>query len=120
MAQFNDGSPIYRQIAEQIKGQILAGSLTGDERVMSTNEYAAAYRINPATAAKAFTQLVDEGILYKQRGVGMFVSADAPDRLRQQHRDRFFTDVVDPMVDRAHTLGIRIEDVIAHLKGDRP
>ncbi|MGH2562736.1 MAG: GntR family transcriptional regulator [Thermomicrobiales bacterium] len=113
---FDDRSPIYRQIANQIKADVLSGALKGDEQVLSTNQYAAFYRINPATAAKAFQHLVDEGILYKKRGLGMFVSPDAQAALRAQHRERFFADVVDPMVTEARTIGIPLRDVIGRLE----
>ncbi|WP_205856997.1 GntR family transcriptional regulator, partial [Phytoactinopolyspora endophytica] len=83
---FDDRSPIYYQIAEAIKNEILSGELGADEQVMSTNQYAAFYRINPATAAKGFAQLVDEGVLYKRRGIGMFVSPDARTRLLKERR----------------------------------
>jgi GntR family transcriptional regulator len=112
---FDDRTPIYRQIAAQVKADVVSGALDGDEQVMSTNQYAAFYRINPATAAKAFQELVDEGILYKKRGVGMFVAPRAHDVLRQRHRERFFTDVVEPMVTEARAIGIPLADVIAHL-----
>ena len=80
---FDDRSPIYRQIADRIKADVVSGALKADEQVMSTNQYAAYYRINPATAAKAFQQLVDEKVLYKKRGIGMFVSTQARDMLRE-------------------------------------
>ena len=114
---FDDRSPIYRQIAEQIKADVLRGVLRADEQVMSTNQYAAFYRINPATAAKGFHQLIDEGYLYKRRGIGMFVSPDARERLRAQRRERFFTDVVAPMVVEARALGIPLDEIIHHLNG---
>src|SRR5918993_4070100 len=88
---FDDRSPIYLQIAEQIKNDIVTGALAEDEQVMSTNQYAAFYRINPATAAKGFAQLVDEGVLYKKRGIGMFVSPDARAKLRAERRERVFS-----------------------------
>ncbi|ADD42249.1 GntR family transcriptional regulator [Stackebrandtia nassauensis] len=113
---FDDRSPIYRQIAERIKGDILSGALAEDSQVMSTNEYAATYRINPATAAKGLRELLDEGILYKRRGIGMFVSPDARAKLREAHRSRFFTDVVDPMISEARTIGIPLDDVVGHIK----
>ncbi|HSK98262.1 MAG TPA: GntR family transcriptional regulator [Euzebyales bacterium] len=113
---FDDGSPIYRQIADQIKADVLRGTLHSDEQVMSTNQYASFYRINPATAAKAFQQLVDEGVLYKRRGIGMFVDPSARDRLRAQHRERFFTDVVDPMVAEARTIGIPMQEVVERIR----
>ncbi|GAA3125020.1 GntR family transcriptional regulator [Planomonospora alba] len=113
---FDDRSPIYRQIAERIKADVLSEALKGDEQVMSTNQYAAFYRINPATAAKAFQQLVEEGVLYKKRGIGMFVSPDARDMLRAERRKSFFTDRVDPMVAEARAVGIPLEDVIERIR----
>ncbi len=113
---FDDRSPIYRQIADRIRADVLSGVLGEDEQVMSTNQYAAFYRINPATAAKAFQQLVDEGILYKKRGIGMFVSPTARDALRAQRRETFFSDVVDPMVAEAKAVGIPIDEVVARIK----
>ena len=113
---FDDRSPIYRQIADQIKADVLSGTLDGDEQVMSTNQYAAFYRINPATAAKAFQQLVDEEVLYKKRGIGMFVSPTAREVLRAQRRESFFSDLVDPMVAEAIALGIPISEVIGRIE----
>lgn len=113
---FDDRSPIYRQIADRIKADVLSGAMGGDEPVMSTNQYAVFYRINPATVAKAFQQLVDEGVLYKKRGIGMFVSPTAGERLRAQRRAGFFADVVDPMVAEAQAIGIPLADVIARVE----
>lgn len=113
---FDDRSPIYHQIAEAIKNDILSGELGADEQVMSTNQYAAYYRINPATAAKGFQQLVDEGVLYKRRGIGMFVSPDARDMLLSQRRERFFADVVEPMVAEARVIGIPLDEVVARIQ----
>jgi GntR family transcriptional regulator len=113
---FDDRSPIYRQIADQVKAEVVSGALAGDEQVMSTNQYAAYYRINPATVAKAFQQLVDEQVLYKKRGIGMFVSPTARDALRAQRRETFFSDVVDPMVAEAKAVGIPIDEVVARIK----
>lgn len=113
---FDERSPIYQQIADKIKRDILHGDLGADAQVMSTNQYAAFYRINPATAAKGFHQLIEEGYLYKRRGIGMFVSADAKERMRAQRRERFFADVVDPMIAEARAVGIPLEEIIHHLK----
>jgi len=108
---FDGGEPIYLQIAERIRRQVLSGSLKEDDQVMSTTQYATTYRINPATAAKAFAQLVDEGVLYKKRGIGMFVSPDARSVLADHRRERFFADVVEPMIAEARMLGIPLTDV---------
>jgi DNA-binding transcriptional regulator YhcF (GntR family) len=116
---FDDHSPIYLQIANGIKDDVLSGVLKEDDQVMSTNQYAAFYQINPATAAKGFAQLVDEGVLYKKRGIGMFVSPDAPARLRSQRRERFFTEVVDRMLAEARMLGVDADEVITYVKEHR-
>lgn len=113
---FDDRSPIYRQIADRIRHDVLSGTLKPEEQVMSTTQYAEFYRINPATAAKAFQQLVDEDVIYKRRGVGMFVRPDAPERLQGEYRQRFFADVVDPVVEQARTIGIPIADVIKRIQ----
>jgi GntR family transcriptional regulator len=113
---FDDRSPIYRQIADQVKADVVSGTLDGDEQVMSTNQYAAYYRINPATVAKAFQQLVDEQVLYKRRGIGMFVSPTARDALRAQRRETFFSDLVDPMVAEAEVVGIPLDEVVARIQ----
>lgn len=113
---FDGREPIYLQIADQIRTEILTGVLGEEEQVMSTTQYATTYRINPATAAKAFAELVDEGTLYKRRGVGMFVAAGARTRLRAARRERFFADVVDPVAAEARMLGIALDDVVERLR----
>lgn len=116
---FDDRSPIYQQIADKIKEDILSGALGEDEQVMSTNQYASFYRINPATAAKGFHQLIDEGVLYKRRGIGMFVSPQAREKLLAERRDRFFAQVVDAMVNEARMLGIPLSDVVRRIEEGR-
>lgn len=113
---FEGERPIYLQIADQIRNDILNGTLQADEQVMSTNQYASFYRINPATAAKGFQQLVEEGILYKMRGIGMFVSPDAFDKLVMFRRQRFFEEVVEPMIQEARMIGIPLDDVLARIE----
>jgi DNA-binding transcriptional regulator YhcF (GntR family) len=117
-AIFDGRDPIYLQIADQIRDDILDGALKEEDQVMSTTQYATTYRINPATAAKAFSELVDEGVLYKRRGVGMFVATGARAALAARGRERFFADVLDPAVNEARRLGIDLEDVIARIRLD--
>jgi DNA-binding transcriptional regulator YhcF (GntR family) len=112
----DDRSPIYRQIADRIRDEVLAGVLGPDDAVMSTNQYAAFYGINPATVAKAFHELLAEGVIYKRRGVGMFVAVDAAERLRAEHRSSFFSDELDPVLARAAVLGIPVESIIEHVR----
>jgi GntR family transcriptional regulator len=112
---FDDRSPIYQKIADRIRDDVLSGALKEDDQVMSTNQYAAFYQINPATAAKGFAALVDEGVLYKKRGIGMFVSPDARAKLRETRRERFFAEVVDPMLAEAKMIGIDVAEIVKHI-----
>ncbi|MDC7122871.1 GntR family transcriptional regulator [Cellulomonas fimi] len=113
---FDGREPLYVQIADQIRQDVLSGALEAEEQVMSTTQYATTFRINPATAAKAFAELVDEGVLYKRRGVGMFVAPGAREKLRAERRDTFFADVVDPVLEQARLLGIDVDEVVARLR----
>ncbi|HET8986678.1 MAG TPA: GntR family transcriptional regulator [Trueperaceae bacterium] len=108
---FDGRDPIYRQIADQIRTDVVEGTLMEDEQVMSTTQYATTFRINPATAAKAFAELIDEGILYKKRGLGTFVAPGARDRLLRERRERFFNDQLRPVLDEAKRIGIPLGSV---------
>jgi DNA-binding transcriptional regulator YhcF (GntR family) len=111
-----DPRPIWRQIEESLEQRIATGALAPGEPVASVRDLARTLRVNPATVAKAFQQLVDEQVLYKKRGIGMFVSPTARDTLRAQRRERFFSDVVDPMVAEAKAVGIPIGEVMARIE----
>ncbi|MFB2599402.1 GntR family transcriptional regulator [Herbiconiux sp. P17] len=102
----DESRPIFVQIAEQIENDIIAGILPEEGQVPSTNEFAAFHRINPATAGKGVNLLVDDGVLYKKRGIGMFVAAGARDRLVAKRRDQFQSEYVRPLVTEAGKLGI--------------
>lgn len=102
----DDSRPIFLQIAEQIENDIISGVLTEETQVPSTNELAAYLRINPATAGKGVNLLVDTGILYKKRGIGMFVAEGARARLVAQRRDQFREQYVTPLLTEAEKLGI--------------
>ena len=108
----NQEKSIYLQIKEMIERDILRDILLEEERVPSTNELAKLYAINPATAAKGVNLLVDEGILYKKRGIGMFVAAGAKEEIRKKRREHFFEDYVKAMLAEAANLGISKEELI--------
>ncbi len=114
--QLDADRSIYLQIAEQIEDQILRQDLLEDEQVPSTNQMAALYRINPATAAKGIALLVDEGILYKQRGIGMFVSAGAQKQILAKRKKDFFARYVEPMLQEAKNLSIDPEEINAYIR----
>lgn len=113
---FDDRAPIYRQIADQIRQDVVEGTLREDEQVMSTTQYATNFRINPATAAKAFTELIDEGVLYQKRGLGTFVRPGARERLLQHRRERYFEEVLQPVLDEARRIGIAASEIEAYLR----
>ncbi|CAN5196881.1 GntR family transcriptional regulator [soil metagenome] len=102
----DEGRPIFVQLAEQIENDVISGALPEETQVPSTNEFAAFLRINPATAAKGVNLLVDEGILYKKRGIGMFVVKGAKARLVAKRREKFQTEYLRPLVEEAAKLGI--------------
>ena len=114
--EMDDSRPIFQQIAEQIENDILSGTLSEETQVPSTNEFAAFYRINPATAGKGVGLLVDTGILYKKRGIGMFVAAGSRDRLIAQRRDEFESDYVKPLVAEAAKLGLTHAQLIEMIR----
>ena len=108
----NEEKSIYLQISEMIENDILKGSLAEEERVPSTNELARFYKINPATAMKGVNILVDEGILYKQRGIGLFVSGGAKEMIKDKRKKSFYNDYVKAMLEEAKSLGISKDEII--------
>lgn len=109
---FDDARPIFVQLAEQIEDDVLRGTYAEESQVPSTNELAAFLRINPATAGKALNRLVDEGVLYKRRGIGMFVSAGAKALIGKQRQGEFAEHYVEPLIAEARNLGLDRADVI--------
>ena len=103
---------IYLQIAEMIETDILRDILLEEERVPSTNELAKLYAINPATAAKGVNILVDESVLYKKRGIGMFVSAGAKEAILSRRKNEFYDNYVKKLLEEAASIGLGKEEVI--------
>jgi len=115
-----EGRPIFRQLAEQIENQIIDRSLVEGQQVPSINEFAAFHRINPATALKGITLLVDSGVLFKRRGIGMFVAEGARDRLLADRRERFAAEFVQPLVIEARALGLTTDHLIEMIRKGTP
>lgn len=107
-----ENRPIFVQIAERIEENVLAGRLAEEEQVPSTNQFAALYQVNPATAAMEVNLLVDQGILYKKQGVGMFVATGSRERLLAERRELFFERYVVAMLCEARRLGLEAEQII--------
>ena len=107
---------IYLQVSEMIETDILRGILLEEERVPSTNELAKQYTINPATAAKGINLLVDEGIVYKKRGIGMFVAEGAKEHIIEKRRDAFYENYVKGLLEEAKSLGISSEQLVEMIR----
>ena len=103
---FNDQSALYLQVARMLEDGILR-----EEQVPSTNELARGYNINPATAAKGINLLVDEGILYKRRGIGMFVAPGAAQAIAARRKAAFYNDYVIALAKEAASLGIDADEL---------
>ena len=110
--RLTEDKSIYLQISQMIETDILRGILLEEERVPSTNELAKLYTINPATAAKGINLLVDEGILYKKRGIGMFVSPGAAEKIRNRRKEEFYHQKIRELLAEARRLGITKAELI--------
>lgn len=116
MAAFTEERPIFLQLAEQLEEGILSGAYPEETQVPSITEYAATYKINPATALKGMNLLVEAGLLYKKRGVGMFVTVGAKERLRRQRRERFYSDYLERVIREAKRLDLTVDQLIEMMR----
>ena len=108
---FNPQKPLFQSIAEWLEDTILSDIYKEGEQVPSITEISVQYNINPATALKGVNMLVDTGLLYKRRGMGMFVSEGAQEKLRKRRKEQFFTDYIIPVTHEAKRLQIGKEDL---------
>lgn len=109
---FESEKPIYVQLAEQIETAILSGAYPEETQIPSTTEVSVVYKINPATALKGFNLLVDEQIIYKKRGVGMFVSSGAVKSIKSKRKSGFLDGFVHGLVEEAQKLEISKQEII--------
>ena len=114
---FNDTEPLYIQIAQWLEDKIVTGQLAADEQIPSTTELSQTLRINPATIRKGVNILVDKGLVYKKRGMGMYVAENANQNVRDDRRVKFYADYLRPLITEAQRLGISPDDIIEMLKG---
>jgi GntR family transcriptional regulator len=110
-SSFKDDKPIFQQIADKIESSILEGSIQEGDRVPSTNEFAKFYQINPAAAAKGINQLVDQEIVFKRRGIGMFVAEGAREIILTKRKNDFFKDFIVPLKNEAEKLGLTAKEL---------
>jgi DNA-binding transcriptional regulator YhcF (GntR family) len=113
LLHFTDDRPIFIQVAEQIENGILADAFPEGSQVPSTTEISVQYKINPATVLKGMNLLVDSDILFKKRGVGMFVSSGARSKIRKKRKGQFYDNYIIPAVSEAKKLGLPLEEILS-------
>lgn len=113
-----DSLPIYLQISQFIENEILNGNLESDNRVPSTNEFAKTLDINPATAGRGLNELADQGILYKQRGLGMFVSSEALEIIIEKRQEVFIKDSLPRFIQEAKKIGLGKNQLVELIKSE--
>ena len=113
---FEDERPIFLQIAEQIEDGILSGAFPEETQIPSTTEISINYKINPATALKGINLLVDGGIVYKKRGLGMFVTTGAVKMIRGKRKEEFFENYITKLAGEAKKLGLTQEEIVSMIE----
>ena len=103
---WNDNAPIYRQLKERVVGMMLDGVLKGGDALPSVRQIAAEYQLNPITVSKAYQELVDDNLVEKRRGIGMYVTEGASEKLLASERERFMCEEWPAMLERIRRLGI--------------
>ena len=113
---FTSDKPIYLQMADRMKDEILSGTYSDDMRIPSVREYGTLLQVNTNTAVKCYEQLSRDGIIYQRRGMGYFVTAGARDRIMQQRKEEFFQTTCPQLKKDLELLDITIEEFIEHIK----
>lgn len=108
---FESEKPIFLQIANIIEDGILSGAFEEESQIPSITELSVNYKINPATALKGINILVDEGIVYKKRGLGMFVATGAIDKLRQKRKNEFYDTYIGSLIAEAKRLNLTESEI---------
>lgn len=115
-ASFDEGQPIFQQIAEMIEADILNGTYEEEDQIISMAQFSKTFQINPATAVKGIALLVNEGILYKKRGLGMYVAAGAKQLIMTKRRERFYNELVLKLLDEADKLQIPVDELVTMIQ----
>ena len=118
MTEWSDDSPIYRQLRDRMVGLILQGAFDEGEAIPSVRSVSADYQINHLTVSKAYQALVDEGLVEKRRGLGMFVVEGAREKILTAEREVFLTQELPRLFQRIKQLGISEQDLIAYLAAE--
>jgi GntR family transcriptional regulator len=109
---WNDNTPIYRQLRERVVAMILDGALKEGDALPSVRQVAADFQLNPITVSKAYQELVDENLVEKRRGLGMYVTEGAREALLKNERERFLREEWPPLRERLQRLGLDLKQLI--------
>jgi GntR family transcriptional regulator len=107
--EWSDGAPIYRQLKDRVVAMLLDGLLKPGDALPSVRQVAAEYQLNPITVSRAYQELADEAIVEKRRGLGMYVTEGASEKLLTSERDRFLTEEWPLVLERIQRLGLSLE-----------
>ena len=110
--EFNRNRPIYLQICDAICEQILGGELKTDQRIPSVREYGAEIGVNPNTVMRSYEKLTGDGIIYNKRGIGYFISPDAPATVLESQRKDFLENELPQILKRMKLLGLEAKDIL--------
>ncbi|SDG40531.1 MULTISPECIES: GntR family transcriptional regulator [unclassified Duganella] len=109
---WNDNAPIYRQLKDKVVGMLLDGLLKPGDALPSVRQVAADYQLNPITVSRAYQELVDETLVEKRRGLGMYVTDGARDKLLATERERFLREDWPALLERIRRLGLDLETLL--------
>ena len=110
--EWSDGAPIYRQLKERVVAMMLDGLLKPGDALPSVRQVAADYQLNPITVSRAYQELVDEALVEKRRGLGMYMTEGAAQKLLASERERFLTEEWPLVLERISRLGLRLEELV--------
>ena len=116
--QWSDGAPIYRQLKERVVAMMLDGELKPGDALPSVRQVAADYQLNPITVSRAYQELVDEALVEKRRGLGMFVTEEASRKLLGSERDRFLNEEWPQVLERIRRLGLSPDELLSSASGE--
>ena len=114
---WHDNAPIYRQLKHQVLGMVLEGALKSGEPLPSVRQVSADFQLNPITVSRAYQELVDEGLIEKRRGMGMYVLEGAREQLLARERKRFLTEEWPAVLARAKALGLDLSPLLTSAGG---
>jgi len=114
---WHDNAPIYRQLKDRVIGMMLDGALRAGDPLPSVRQIAAEYQLNPITVSKAYQELVDDNLVEKRRGIGMYVTEGASEKLLASERERFLREEWPAMLERIRRLGLNVEQLLREPTG---